>query len=147
MDYPGCILIVSHDRYFMDRMVDHLFAFEGDGVIRDFPGNYSQYREAVAKGTLTDDRQIMNQPPKPAAGIKETVSSTSQKLSFKEKRELELLEKEMPALQQEKTMLETKMSEGSISFEDLQKSAQRVSEIITLLDEKEMRWLELSEKI
>jgi len=147
MDYPGCILIVSHDRYFMDRMVDHLFAFEGDGVIRDFPGNYSQYREAVAKGTLTDDRQIMNQPPKPAAGIKETVSSISQKLSFKEKRELELLEKEMPALQQEKTMLETKMSEGSISFEDLQKAAQRVSEIITLLDEKEMRWLELSEKI
>jgi len=147
MDYPGCILIVSHDRYFMDRMVDHLFAFEGDGVIRDFPGNYSQYREAVAKGTLTDDRQIMNQPPKPAAGIKETVSSTSQKLYFKEKRELELLEKEMPALQQEKTMLETKMSEGSISFEDLQKAAQRVSEIITLLDEKEMRWLELSEKI
>jgi len=147
MDYPGCILIVSHDRYFMDRMVDHLFAFEGDGVIRDFPGNYSQYREAVAKGTLTDDRQIMNQPPKPAAEIKETVSSTSQKLSFKEKRELELLEKEMPALQQEKTMLETKMSEGSISFEDLQKAAQRVSEIITLLDEKEMRWLELSEKI
>jgi ATP-binding cassette subfamily F protein uup len=147
MDYPGCILIVSHDRYFMDRMVDHLFAFEGDGLIRDFPGNYSQYREAVAKGTLTDDRQIMSQPPKPAAEIKETVSSTSQKLSFKEKRELELLEKEMPALQQEKTMLETKMSEGSISFEDLQKAAQRVSEIITLLDEKEMRWLELSEKI
>jgi ATP-binding cassette subfamily F protein uup len=62
-DYPGCILIVSHDRYFMDRLVDHLFAFEGDGVIRDFPGNYSQYREALAKGLLTDDRQLIKENP------------------------------------------------------------------------------------
>ena len=147
MDFPGCILIVSHDRYFMDRMVDHLFAFEGNGVIRDFPGNYSQYREAVANGNLTDDRQIMNQPPKPIIEIKETTNTNAQKLSFKEKRELELLEKEMPLLQQEKKMLETKMSEGGIGFEELQKAAERVSAIIELLDAKEMRWLELSERM
>jgi ATP-binding cassette subfamily F protein uup len=150
MDFPGCILIVSHDRYFMDRMVDHLFAFEGDGVIRDFPGNYSQYREAIASGTLTDDRQIMNQPVKPVAETKEpitTASNNSQKLSFKEKRELELLDKEMPELQNEKKILETKMSESNLPFEDLQKAANRVSAIIALLDEKEMRWLELSERM
>ena len=150
MDYPGCILIVSHDRYFMDRMVDHLFAFEGNGVIRDFPGNYSQYREAVAKGTLTDDRQIMNQPPKPvveAAIIPPPLGEVRRGLSFKEKRELEQLEKEMPALQQEKARLESTMSEGKIGFEELQKAAERVSSIIALLDEKEMRWLELSERM
>ena len=151
MDFPGCILIVSHDRYFMDRMVDHLFAFEGDGVIRDYPGNYSQYREALANGSLTDERQLMNQPIKTVM-VKETMpvpgaADSKKALSFKEKRELELLEKEMPELQKEKETLETAMSEGSIGFEALQKSAARVSEIILLLDEKEMRWLELSERI
>src|ERR1700712_1106397 len=96
-DYPGCIIIVSHDRYFMDRMVDHLFAFEGNGVIRDYPGNYTQYREAIASGSLTDDRQIMKQQAKPAEPAPPIVNNaTGQKLSFKEKRELELLEKEMP---------------------------------------------------
>ena len=151
MDFPGCILIVSHDRYFMDRMVDHLFAFEGNGVIRDFPGNYSQYREAVANGSLTDDRQIIKQPIETAEN-KELVNSkpspeTKKSLSFKEKRELELVEKEMPSLQAEKTTLETKMSEGSIGFEELQQAAERVDAIIKLLDEKEMRWLELSERM
>jgi ATP-binding cassette subfamily F protein uup len=148
MEFPGCILIVSHDRYFMDRMVDHLFAFEGNGVIRDFPGNYTQYREAVASGTLTDDRQIMKQdaahPALVAAGAGK---SNGTKLSFKEKRELELLEKEMPQLQQEKRELEEKMNEGRQGFDLLQKQAERVGEIVQLLDEKEMRWLELSEKL
>jgi ATP-binding cassette subfamily F protein uup len=147
MEYPGCILIVSHDRYFMDRMVDHLFAFEGNGVIRDYPGNYTQYREAVANGSLTDDRQIMKQEPKLADPIKENSSSaTTQKFSFKEKRELELLEKEMPELQKEKAELEIKMNDGNLGFEELQKAAERIGIIVQLLDEKEMRWLELSEK-
>ncbi len=150
LDYPGCILIVSHDRYFMDRMVDHLFAFEGDGVIRDFPGNYSQYREAQSKGLLENNaQQIMkinedikekNTPldTKPEIG-------NSKKLSFKEKFELETLEKEMPELQKEKVALEQKMS-TPLSYEALQKSADRISQLIQLLDEKEMRWLELSER-
>jgi ATP-binding cassette subfamily F protein uup len=145
MEYPGCILIVSHDRYFMDRMVDHLFAFEGNGVIRDYPGNYTQYREAIANGSLTDDRQIMKQDTKPAEPIK-VANANGQKFSFKEKRELEMLEKEMPELQKEKAALEIKMNEGNPGFDELQKAAERIGSIVQLLDEKEMRWLELSEK-
>jgi ATP-binding cassette subfamily F protein uup len=147
MEYPGCILIVSHDRYFMDRMVDHLFAFEGNGVIRDYPGNYTQYREAVSNGSLTDDRQLIKQETKvPEAAPVAPSSASTQKLSFKEKRELELLEKEMPELQKEKAALETKMNEGNPGFDELQKAAERIGVIVHLLDEKEMRWLELSEK-
>ncbi len=149
MEYPGCILIVSHDRYFMDRMVDHLFAFEGNGVIRDYPGNYTQYREAIAKGSLTDDRQIMNQelkeaPPQPAV---KPAKSNPQKLSFKEKHEFETIEKELPLLQQERKLLEEKMAVGQMNFEEIQKAAERISTVITKIDEMEMRWLELSEKI
>ncbi len=148
MEYPGCIIIVSHDRYFMDRVVDHLFAFEGNGVIRDYPGNYTQYREAIANGSLTDERQIMKQEsklaePAPAAGS----NTGGQKLSFKEKRKLELLEKEMPELQKEKAALEIKMNEGNPGFDELQKAAERIGIITQLLDEKEMSWLELSERV
>ncbi len=148
MEYPGCILIVSHDRYFMDRMVDHLFAFEGDGVIRDYPGNYTQYREAIANGSLTDDRQLIKTEPKveqaPAPIL--PTAATSQRLSFKEKRELELIDKEIPELQKEKAGLEVNMNTGNPGFNELQKAAERVSAIIELLDQKETRWLELSER-
>ena len=147
MEFPGCILIVSHDRYFMDRMVDHLFAFEGNAVIRDYPGNYSQYRQAIASGSLTDDRQLMKQEPKIPESAKAANTVTgNQKLSFKEKRELELLEKEMPELQKEKALLEIKMNNGNPGFDELQKAAERIGAIVQLLDEKEMRWLELSER-
>ncbi len=152
MEYPGCILIVSHDRYFMDRMVDHLFAFEGDGIIRDYPGNYTQYREAIANGSLTDDRQLIKQEPKAtaepiAAAATLPTTTTSQRLSFKEKRELELIDKEIPELQKEKATVEVTMNTGNPSFDELQKMAERVSVIIDLLDQKEMRWLELSERM
>ena len=151
LDFPGCILIVSHDRYFMDRMVDHLFAFEGNGVIRDFPGNYSQYREAVAKGLLNDKEQQIMKPVTEEEDKKQPASrqqnpDVPKKLSFKEKFELETLEKDMPALQDEKRKLEDKMA-GNLLYEELQKAAARISEIIAQLDEKEMRWLELSEKV
>jgi ATP-binding cassette subfamily F protein uup len=150
LDYPGCILIVSHDRYFMDRMVDHLFAFEGDGVIRDFPGNYTQYREAVSKGLLTEKTQQIMKPveaEKPTTDNRQsTPVEAPKKLSFKEKFELENLENEMPALQNEKKQLEEKMN-GNIGYDELQKAADRIAEIINRLDEKEMRWLELSEKV
>ncbi|MEP6711610.1 MAG: ABC-F family ATP-binding cassette domain-containing protein [Ferruginibacter sp.] len=150
LEYPGCILIVSHDRYFMDRMVDHLFAFEGDGVIRDFPGNYTQYRDAVSKGLLTEKQQQIMKPVE-EDGKKSTdrpllATEVQRKLSFKEKFELENLEKEMPALQSEKKLLEEKMN-GNIGYDELQKAADRISEIIATLDEKEMRWLELSERV
>ena len=152
LDYPGCILIVSHDRYFMDRMVDHLFAFEGDGVIRDFPGNYSQYRDAISKGLLTNNAQIMKPVEETVKDFKPISNNNTlqvpvqKKLSFKEKTELENLDKQMPLLQNEKLALEEKMS-GNIAYDELQKAAGRVSQIIKELDEKEMRWLELSEKV
>lgn len=151
LEFPGCILIVSHDRYFMDRMVDHLFAFEGDGVIRDFPGNYSQYREAKEKEKLTADsgkpaeKNEKQEPETP--NEKPGTNQQKQKLSFKEKFEFEQLEKELPQLQEEKRTLEEKMNGGSMNYEDLQLAAERISTLVQLIDEKEMRWLELSEKI
>ncbi|RYY48749.1 MAG: ABC transporter ATP-binding protein [Chitinophagaceae bacterium] len=153
LDFPGCILIVSHDRYFMDRMVDHLFAFEGNAVIRDYPGNYTQYREALAKGMLSQqDQQIMKAIPEEVEPARTTMPQQSppageqlKKLSFKEKFELEQLEKDMPMLQDEKKMLEDKLGVTQ-DYSELQKASDRISAIIAALDEKEMRWLELSER-
>lgn len=152
MEYPGCILIVSHDRYFMDRMVDHLFAFEGNGVIRDFPGNYTQYREALAKGLLEQqDQQIMKSIPEEEEKKKtddqpQPTTEQPKKLTFKEKFELEQLEKDMPKLQEEKKLLEEKLT-ATQDYTELQKASDRISAIISELDEKEMRWLELSERV
>lgn len=148
LDYPGCILIVSHDRYFMDRMVDHLFAFEGDGVIRDFPGNYTQYREASVNGLLEKNpQQIMKEPTVEKKSVSEIKmeSTTAKKLSYKEKYELDSLEKELPLLQEEKKTLELRLSEN-IHYDELEKISKRISELIDLLDSKELRWLELSDK-
>ncbi len=152
LEYPGCILIVSHDRYFMDRMVEHLFAFEGDGVIKDYPGNYTQYRAYVKEieaGTRKDDGKMIMGSVGEKAEQKQVATATSnstapKKLSYKEKTELESLDKEIPALQKEKEELEIKMS-SNISYDEIQKLSLRVNEIIAALDVKEMRWLELSE--
>ncbi len=149
LDFQGCLIIVSHDRYFMDKLVDHLFVFEGDGAIRDFPGNYSQYREIARE----EERYKAEQPQReaevqPAVVPQATVTipkNEARKLSFKEKRELEQLEKEMPQLEEEKGRLEADMSSGTLSFEGLQQHGARIAEIVQLLEEKEMRWLELSE--
>ena len=132
----------------MDRMVDHLFAFEGDGVIKDFPGNYSQYREAVANAKFTGYEVVAEKVPVAATTeVKQKTSGNEQKkLSFKEKLEFETIEKEMPSLQKEKNALEEKMNTGAMAFDELQKAAERISTIVQLLDEKEMRWLELSER-
>ena len=146
LEFPGCILIVSHDRYFMDRLVDHLFAFEGNGVIKDFPGNYTQYREALAKEEFTGTVVVENKIDTPAARTR-TSPTENKKLSFKEKHEFETIEKEIPKLQAEKATLEEKMNNGSMPFNILQEAAERISVIAQLLDEKEMRWLELSEKM
>jgi ABC transport system ATP-binding/permease protein len=142
-EFPGCLLIVSHDRYFMDRLVDHLFVFEGNGVIRDFPGNYSQYREAIS-----DDRsplaikvaaeKVQNNTPPPAPAQK-------RQPTFKEKREFELLEKEMAELTKEKETVTEKLNSSNTPFEELQQLSFRIGELTKLLDEKELRWLELSE--
>jgi ABC transport system ATP-binding/permease protein len=150
MDFPGCILIVSHDRYFMDRMVEHLFAFEGEGVIKDYPGNYTQYRsylKEIEAGTKKDDGKMNMVSVEEKVETKVETSNNlgaPKKLSFKEKSELENLDKDIPALQKEKEILELKMSEN-IAYEEIQKIGVRVNEIIAALDAKEMRWLELSE--
>ena len=148
-DYQGCIIIVSHDRYFMDRLVDHLFVFQGDGDIRDFPGNYSQYRLALKDNDkLTDAGMLMaeNKQEKilqPTAPPAETAEK--KKLSFKEKREFELLEKEIADLNKEKENITGTLSSGTAPFEQLQILSNRIGQITHLLDEKELRWLELSE--
>ncbi|MEO6453706.1 MAG: ABC-F family ATP-binding cassette domain-containing protein [Ginsengibacter sp.] len=142
-EFPGCILIVSHDRYFMDRVVDHLFAFEGDGIIKDFPGNYSEYRTwKVSEASSNAQPVITNKQIQ----IINTSKDAKSKISFKEKKEFDLLEQEMSALQKEKVALEEKMNTGSLSFNELQRAAERIDAIIKLLDQKETRWLELGEK-
>ena len=143
MEFPGCIIIVSHDRYFMDRLVDHLFVFEGDGVIRDFPGNYSQYRlevkepESRQRSTRVAETIVTNATAAPAVQKKQ--------LSYKEKREFETLEKEIEQLTKEKALVTEKLNSGATPFEELQQLSNRIGEVSRLLDEKELRWLELSE--
>ena len=145
-DFPGCLLIVSHDRYFMDKLVDHLLVFEGDGIIRDFPGNYSEYR-------LTSDEDMArlesnSVKEKASAPVQVSKSELSKKKpTFKEKRELELLEKELQELNAEKEKITLQLSNGKLPFEELQRISARISEITKLADEKEMRWLELSELV
>lgn len=139
--FPGCVLIVSHDRYFMDKVVDHLFVFEGNGQIRDFPGNYSIYRDsnqtkAESAQTKPKLRQEKLRSPNPAVKTR---------LSYKEKLEFDALGKEIDALTREKAELEELVSSGTCDSNELVTHSERIGEIITLLDEKEMRWLELSE--
>jgi ABC transport system ATP-binding/permease protein len=146
-EFPGCLLIVSHDRYFMDRLVDHLFVFEGEGTIRDFPGNYTQYRLEQQK---PEARNIKNEPAQQKLDNKQsastdTSSAAKKQLSYKEKREFEQLEKEIPELTKEKELVTQKLNNGDTPFDELQKLSVRIGEITQLLDEKEMRWLELSE--
>jgi ATP-binding cassette subfamily F protein uup len=147
-EFPGCLVIVSHDRYFMDRLVDHLFVFEGDGLIRDFPGNYSQYR-LWQEGQLPQAHSARNREQE--NGNKQLAidafSRQKRQLSYKEKREFEILEKEIGDLNSEREMITRKFNNGGLSFEELQNLSQRIGEISDLLDIKEMRWLELSELI
>lgn len=144
-EFPGCLLIVSHDRYFMDRLVDHLFVFEGDAVVKDFPGNYSQYRESTVNSQQSaDDRhQPENTTQQPTTNNRKPATRTQ--LSYKEKRELDSLEKEIAELTKEKESITQRLNGGEASFEELQQLSQRIGEVTALLDEKELRWLELSE--
>lgn len=138
-EFPGCLLIVSHDRYFMDRLVDHLFVFEGDGVVRDFPGNYSQYRLQQSKEEVTIRKPEEKQTEQPAK------EKNRRQLTFKEKREFEMLEKEISELSKEKAAVTEKLNSGTTGFDELKQLSLRIGEITRLLDEKELRWLELSE--
>ena len=136
-NFRGCLIVISHDRYFMDKVVDHLFVFHGEGKVQDFPGNYTQYR--LEQGTKS-------QEPRPIAQVvKSEKVKTEQKrrLSFKEKKELEELEVRMPQLEEEKTQLEALLSGGSISADEIAQASKRYQEVQEELDEAEMRWLEI----
>jgi ATP-binding cassette subfamily F protein uup len=147
-DYQGCLLIVSHDRYFMDRLVDHLLVMEGDGIIRDFPGNYTQYRE-WQRNNDEGDAFPNEQPPVKTAGAttpsSATVLTARKQLSYKEKREFESLEQEIARLTREKQEVTAQLNSGTVPFDQLQGLSIRIGEISQLLDDKEMRWLQLSE--
>ena len=152
-NFQGCLIVVSHDRYFMDRVVDHLFVFHGNGEVQDFPGNYTQYRlEAKSDGyknstTSTNKSNNLRGNQIPAATMENKKTKTEQKrrLSFKEKRELEDLEKLLPELEEEKNQLEALLSGGATKADEIAKASVRYKEVQEKLDEVEMRWLELSE--
>jgi ATP-binding cassette subfamily F protein uup len=149
-EYQGCVMIVSHDRYFMDRLVDHLFVFEGGGFVRDFPGNYTQYRIWL-KEQETAKVNSSNSPAK-AANIEPTAqvapaapAPVKKKMTFKEKHEFEKLEKEMPALEKEKEKLTTALSDETLNYDQITVLADSLTKVTQTLEEMELRWLELSE--
>lgn len=139
-EFPGCVLIVSHDRYFMDKLVDHLFIFEGDGNISDFPGNYSQYRV-----WLKEAESARKESAKSATTDVASKKTDSKKATYKEKREFESLEEEIKKLEAEKARLENDLTTPTTNYEDLTKTSLRIEEIADLLETKEIRWFALSE--
>lgn len=149
LGFRGCLIVVSHDRYFMDKVVDHLFVFHGNGDVQDFPGNYTQYRDYAkqqVKQTATqsnagDNKASYNTDNKPS----HTQGARPRRLTFKEKHELEELEQQIPLLEQEKTQLEAQLSGGLTAPDDIAKASARYQEVQNLLDAAELRWLELSE--
>lgn len=142
MNYSGCLLVVSHDRYFLDRLVDHTFAFEGNGYVKDFPGNYTDYRN-WADEQLKEQRK--EEKPKAETARPAVQESPKKKLSFKEKQEFEALEKEIPKLEAEKSELSDKLSGGISDFDEISRISTRLEEVVVELEMKELRWLELSE--
>lgn len=138
-DFAGCVIVVSHDRYFTDKVVDHLLVFHGNGEVQDFPGNYTQYREYQQ---LKPKAEVES---KEKTVKKDYHNETRRRMSFKEKREFEMLEKEIEALNSEKEKIETALSSGTISVDEITEMSKRLPILNEELDEKEMRWLELSE--
>ncbi len=160
--YQGCVMIVSHDRYFMDRLVDHLFVFEGDGEVRDFPGTYTQYRIWLKENEKKENKwQSLEQQKSSGKTTEEvaqqhtvienknihqpTAAANKRKPSFKEKREFEELEKEIPALEAEREQLTLEMSSSDVNYDTIERISKRLLGITAELEVKELRWLELSE--
>ena len=141
-DFPGCVIIVSHDRYFMDKIVDHLLVFQGNGVIQDFPGNYTQYREwsALKPKELKEKKQPLEKKDRKVQDV-----SVRKKMTFKEKREFEQLEKDIAALEKEQKIIEEELCSGKLTIDELTEKSKRLPVLKDELDEKSMRWLELSE--
>lgn len=146
--FKGCLLIVSHDRFFTDKVVDRIFAFEGDGIIKDFPGNYTIYknqREEEKGRQEKTEREKKKQEPKATPPDNIAKSEKKRKLTFKERQEMQQLETDMERLNAEKSEIEAALNSGTLMPDELIQKSNRIGELMDLLDEKEMRWLELSE--
>ena len=144
-DFKGCVIVVSHDRYFMDKVVDHIFVFDGEGSIKDFPGNYSDWRDWRIEEKAAAAKEAAEKAAKSAAPKQSYRTETKRKLTFKERKEYESLEEEIMALEEEKASIEQAMSTGTLDNDTLLKHSMRIQTVIELIDEKSMRWLELSE--
>jgi ATP-binding cassette subfamily F protein uup len=145
--FRGCVIVVSHDRYFMDKVVDHIFENKGEGIIKDFPGNYTQLREKqldMEKQTSTLKSAKTSNSDFAADPVVKKVKKNG--LTFKEKRELETLSEEIESMESEKATIETEMNTGILNSDELYAKSVRHGEIMKTLNEKELRWLELSEK-
>jgi len=141
LDYPGCLVVVSHDRYFMDKIVDHLFVFKGNGEVEDFPGNYTDYRVYEESVPPTDDT------PKKEATKNTWRKDGTKGLSFNEQKEYNRLEKEIAQLEEKKTAIEATFAEGSLSSNEIQEQSVALQETLTAIEEKTERWFELTEKL
>lgn len=145
-DFPGCVIVVSHDRYFMDKVVDHLLVFKGDGEIQDFPGNYTQYREFLKMKTKEEEQKNIQPKKKTTAEPKKDYhNNTKRKMTFKEKREYEQLSDRISQLEEEQKQLETALCSGRLTVEELTEKSKRLPLLKEELDGLELRWLELSE--
>lgn len=144
--FKGCVMVVSHDRYFVDKVADHLLVFCGGGEVKDFTGTYSEYVAWKREYEAARHAQEVQARPKPQAVRTQAADGAPRKLSYNEKRELEALEREIPALEAEKAALEESLSSGSLGVDELTAQSQRIAELIGLIDEKTMRWLLLSER-
>ena len=146
-DFPGCVIVVSHDRYFMDKVVDHLLVFKGEGEIQDFPGNYTQFRDFQKMKSKEEEQQKPTKNSSPTANEqkKDYRNNTKRKMSFKEKREYEQLSDKIAQLEEEKQQLEEELCSGNLSVEELTEKSKRLPILKDELDELELRWLELAE--
>lgn len=146
-DFPGCVIVVSHDRYFMDKVVDHLLVFKGEGEIQDFPGNYTQFRDFQKMKSKEEEQQKLTKNSSPTANEqkKDYRNNTKRKMSFKEKREYEQLSDKIAQLEEEKQQLEEELYSGNLSVDQLTEKSKRLPILKDELDELELRWLELAE--
>lgn len=146
-DFPGCVIVVSHDRYFMDKVVDHLLVFKGEGEIQDFPGNYTQFRDFQKMKSKEEEQQkpTKNSSPTANESKKDYRNNTKRKMSFKEKREYEQLSDKIAQLEEEKQQLEEELCSGNLSVDELTEKSKRLPILKEELDELELRWLELAE--
>ena len=146
-DFPGCVIVVSHDRYFMDKVVDHLLVFKGEGEIQDFPGNYTQFRDFQKMKSKEEEQQKPTKNSSPTANEqkKDYRNNTKRKMSFKEKREYEQLSDKIAQLEEEKQQLEEELCSGNLSVDELTEKSKRLPILKEELDELELRWLELAE--